>query len=200
MTAYDPAGTAPLIPKQSKIWRRILWLLLLLPLLPTVLILLIAMTADLKGCMAEPLAACMIGPLSLGQAFAVTAELALVMGTAFIALAPFWVALCCLAVHRSFGGLASRLIVAFAVALFLGFLPFLGPALAIGGLVHSGCRANEGGVGPCTTFGVDIGESVHELATLPWAILFVPALTLGIWLIYAIVAIVLRVRKASSNR
>src|SRR5687768_6753703 len=100
MTAYDPAATAPPMPDRRKFWRRILWLLLLLPLLPTILILLIAMTADLKGCMTEPTVACMIGPLSLGQAFAVSVNLALWLGSAFMALAPFWVTLCCLAVHR----------------------------------------------------------------------------------------------------
>ena len=70
--------------------------------------------------------------------------------------------------------------------------------LAIANLVNDNCQPNEGGVGACVMFGGYVGNTehspVHDAVAMGWLALFGAPLALGIFVIYAIIAIVIGVR------
>jgi hypothetical protein len=175
----EPARSVSAMPASTpdprtgrRLWRRIFWIAVLLPLLPGAVIALIALAAGLLGCMASPMEAC--GPL--GPLFRLAVPWAEWTGFLMLYGVVFVVGIACLALHRITDRMAVRLLGGLAVAFLLGTMPILGPTLAMGGLVHPGCQPNEGGVGPCVMFGEDIGSSVHNLATLPWLLMITPML------------------------
>jgi hypothetical protein len=175
-------------------WRRRLWLFIVLPLLPTIALWLIGEVAEAQGCTPGQATACLVGPLSLGEAFAVAVEAARLVGEAMLVGGLAWLVLCFVAVHRGRETLRGRILFALLVALLLGYLPFVGPVLAIEDLVYPGCVVSESGIGACRMFGVAIGPEIHGLAVMAWANILASAVAFCAWAVYAVVALILGIR------
>lgn len=64
----------------------------------------------------------------------------------------------------------------------------------------NGCILNEGSINPCVIFGIDMGETLYNLAMMGWlGLLFIPLASIGlliaiIWAMILIIATVLRNR------
>ena len=97
-----------------------------------------------------------------------------------------------LLVYKSFQGW-TRVLVGFLSIWHFYFAPIVAGIIFV--LYVSGqaqCSLNEGGVGSCYVFGLDMGSTFHTAASIPWLliILFPPCITISV--IYVVVALVNR--------
>lgn len=173
-------------------WRLVFWLAFLLPLVPSLIIFFIGEIATARGCMLAPLDPCQVGPISLGFASLQAVRLATGVGTVVGFGVPLILGLAYVGLELGFRHLASRLALALLVCILVSFVPVIGPALALEGLVHPGCQPNEGGVGECTLFGVSLGGEANTLAVMGWFFLIAGPLAFLTFLAYAVIALVLR--------
>jgi hypothetical protein len=191
----DPgAGTSPPAVSRRRAWQIVFWFAVLLPLAPSLLIYAIAEIANARGCMAAAADPCIVGPFSMGTALSRAIRFAAGMGTLIGFGVPLVLALAYLGLELGFRRLAVRLVLALLACLLVSFLPLVGPATAMEGLTHPGCRLNEGGVGDCTLFGVAFGQEANALLVMGWFFLVAGPLALLTFLAYVIIALVLRAR------
>jgi hypothetical protein len=179
------------LPRRS--WRIVLLILVLLPFLPELIIAATAALAAAAGCHVEDKAACLIGPLSPSGMIAVALSAGTLVGLGFgFGVAILWLVLCFIAASVGWTRLWMRLLLGAVITVIFALLPYIAPALAIAGFVNASCQPNEGGVGPCVIYGVDIDGAAHEAVTAIWlAFLGVP-IALGMFVIYAVVIVIVR--------
>lgn len=71
-------------------------------------------------------------------------------------------------IHKSFRGLTSALIGFFSIW-YMCFAPIIAGIIFVSYLANQAqCSLNEGGVGACYLFGLDMGSTFHTAATIPW--------------------------------
>ncbi len=188
-----PSQGSARLPARAPL-RKLFWLLLLLPLLPTIGLMLLAGAADIAGCLDVPDAACALGPLSGGRAFSALTSVAAWTGEAFVFAGIPWGVLLVVAVQKRGGRLRRRLAKAFFGLMVLATMPFLGPVFPMESFSHAGCLPSEGGFGTCTVFGV-VAPAVHRLSVLPWIIVLSGGVGFVLFAAYAVVAGVLAARR-----
>ncbi|MBR1179542.1 hypothetical protein JQ617_36645 [Bradyrhizobium sp. KB893862 SZCCT0404] len=169
-------------------------LLVVLPFLPELVILLTSLFAELWGCRPGSDTGCSIGS-SAAEIIRHALDAGFVVGSRFgDGLAVLWLAACCWLITQGWPRLWSRLLLAFAVSLVCAFVPYFGPMLSISHLVNPKCSPNEGGVGDCIVYGGDVGGVAHQVVGLGWRILEGAPIAIGIFVLYAIVAVVADLR------
>jgi len=175
-------------------WRLALLLFVVLPFVPEIIILAVTVIANAAGCEAGSKAACKFGPVSTSSIIGSALEIGTMIGIGFGAgIVAAWLAACYVFITLGWTRLVSRLLLALVVSLLFAALPYLAPALSLVPLANEDCRPNEGGVGPCFIYGDDIGSVAHETVILPWFIAQAAPIALGAFIIYAIIAVVLRI-------
>jgi len=179
---------------RHRLWRLALLMLVLVPFLPEIAIYLVTILAYMKGCQVTDTAVCFLGEVRVSGIIS-----ALLVGAVFVArcmgeygIAVVWLALCYVAILLGWPRLSSRLLLGFVILVF-ALLPYVGPLLSISHLVSDVCQPNEGGVGPCIMFGGNVGAPAHDTVNPKLAMLGV-LIAVSTFLIYLIVAIVLRLR------
>lgn len=190
MTDRNPAALT--LDGRRRGWRLVFWLAFLLPLVPSLTIFFIGEIATARGCMLAPLDPCQVGPVSLGFASLQAVRLAAGVGTVVGFGVPLILGLAYVGLELGFRHLASRLALALLACLLVSFVPVIGPALAMEGLVHPGCQPNEGGVGECMLFGVSLGGEANTLVVMGWFFIIAGPLAFLTFLAYLIIALVLR--------
>jgi cytosine/uracil/thiamine/allantoin permease len=173
----------PMKPRRLR-WRIILFVLLLIPAIPSIYLLIISIYGKISGC--DPAgAACVIGGRSLGEVAKRALDAAAAFASFFVFLGGLWFAFALIFVHRSFAGAGSRLL----AALFTAFWSVAG-AIVMGFVALANlaphCSFNEGGIGECRIF--DVGTtSGHHIGTAIWGVILgIPVAGL-IFLVYAVI-------------
>jgi len=175
-------------------WRIALLSFVVLPFVPEIVVLAVAAIANAAGCEAGSKVACELGSVSASGIIGSAVEAGTTIGGAFgggVAVA--WLAVCCLFITLGWTRLVSRLLLSLAVSMLFALLPYLAPALSLIPSTSESCTPNEGGVGPCVVYGGDIGDVAHDTVILPWFILQGAPMALGTFVVYAIVAVILRI-------
>jgi len=162
---------SPAHPRRNG-WRLALLLLVAVPLLPEIVIWIVAALARLKGCHPGDASVCLIGSVPAGDVIHLALETSagLIVRNAqhslawqfgFYAAVACWIALCFLVVMRGWARVSSRLLLGFAVIVVVGVLPYFAPQLAIANLIGIHCDPNAGASHqrPCTIFGGPIGDA-----------------------------------------
>jgi hypothetical protein len=179
------------------LWRLALLLLVLLPFLPELAIYAATALAKMKGCAVDQKLACLIGPISVSGTIVWALETGLLRGASFsVGIAAAWLGLCYIVVSLGWAHMSSRLLLAFVVTVIFALLPYFGPMLALAHLVNPNCQPNEGGVGPCVIYGGHIGDAAHHAVTEPWLIFIGGPIAFGSFLVYVLVALVVRAAAA----
>ena len=177
----------------QKSWRRLLLVLVLVPLLPEIVVFLVSAVASVAGCKPGGEAVCAAGPVHASDFIALALLAASWIGIAFgFGLAAIWLALCCLAITRGWRRIPHRVLLAFVVCLLFAVIPYFGPMLSILHLVNPQCVPNEGGVGTCILYGGDVGDTANSVVALPWMMFLGAPIALGAFVTYAIVLAGLR--------
>jgi hypothetical protein len=173
----------PMTPRRLR-WRIILFILLLIPAIPSIYLLIVAFYGKAAGCDPAAATTCVIGGRSLGEVAKRALDAAAAFASFFVFLGGLWFAFALIFVHRSFASAGSRLLAALFTAgwsvvgaIIMGFV-----ALAV---IAPHCSFNEGGVGTCRIF--DVGTtSGHHIGTAIWGVLIgVPTAAL-VFIAYAI--------------
>ncbi|GKQ51559.1 hypothetical protein [Bradyrhizobium sp. Ce-3] len=165
-------------------------LFVVLTFFPEIIVLATSVVAKLKGCQPSSNVTCEIGPSSAGEIIRSALEAGSFVGLRFSdGLAAIWLTLGCFLIWKGWQRLSSRLLLGLAVSLVCAFVPYFGPMLSIGSLVNPNCNPNEGGIGPCMIYGGNIGFVAHDTVRLAWRIADGAPIALGIFGIFAIVAI-----------
>jgi hypothetical protein len=187
--------------------RLALLLLVVIPFVPEIVITATAGLARLTGCLPDQKEPCGIGPpavsavidwgLHAGAGARVAVSIASLTG--FYLAIIGWLAMCYVVLTLGWARLTSRLLLGLAVALVFALLPYFGPWLSIANLVtkHS-CDPNSGHA--CIIFGGEVKEAYAAIRVIAPELLYGGVLTMGIFLIYAICAIVAAVTGATSAR
>jgi hypothetical protein len=182
-------------------WRLALLLFVVLPFVPEITILAVTVIANAAGCEAGSKAVCKFGSLSTSSIVGLAVETGMMIGVGSGAgIVAAWLAVCYGFVTLGWSRLVSRLLVALVVSLVFAALPYLSPALSLVPLVNENCRPNEGGVGPCFIYGGDIGSVAHETVTLPWFMAQGALIALGAFVVYVIIAVILRIMPKRSPK
>lgn len=181
-------------------WRAALLLLLALPFLPELVILLTSFFAAISGCHPGSSAPCELGLGSAAEIIRHALTAGYLVGSRFgDGLAALWLASCCGLVTLGWTGLWSRLLLAFAISAVCAFAPYFGPMLSISHLVNPRCTPNEGGVGACIVYGGDLGGVAHQVVGLGWRIIEGAPIAVGIFVAYAIVAVIIHLRARGAD-
>jgi hypothetical protein len=196
MTEPGAAAPPPAVSRR-RAWQVVFWFAVLLPLAPSLLIYAISEIANGQGCMAAPTDPCIVGPFSMGTALSHAIPFAAGMGTLIGFGVALVLALAYLGLELGFKRLRVRLVLALLACLLVAFIPLVGPATAMEGLTHPGCRLNEGGVGDCTLFGIAFGQEANALVVMGWFFLVAGPLAFLTFLAYLLIALVLRARSRS---
>lgn len=172
-------------PKPRRLrWRIILFILLLIPAIPSLFLLIVSIYGKIAGC--DPAgAACIIGSRSLGDTAKRALDAAAGFASFFVFLGGLWFAFALIFVHRSFEGAGSRLLAALFTAgwsvigaIIMGFV-----ALAN---IAPHCSFNEGGVGTCRIFGVAT-QSGHHIGTAIWGVMIGVPFAGLVFIVYAVI-------------
>jgi len=170
-------------------WRAALLLLVTLPFVPEIAILATSALTRLSGCDASGHVVCRIGP-SAANIIRNSLEVGSIVGARFgDGLAAVWLAACCILVTLGWSQLWIRLLLAFVISLVCAFVPYFGPMLSIDHLINPNCLPNEGGVGPCTIYGGNVGSVAHDAVRLGWRIIEGAPVALGVFVVYAVAAL-----------
>ncbi|TWB64951.1 hypothetical protein FBZ94_102495 [Bradyrhizobium sacchari] len=169
-------------------------LLVVFPFVPELVILLTSLFAGLSGCRPGSDTGCPVGS-SAAEIIRHALEAGFLVGSRFgDGLAALWLAACCWLITLGWLRLWTRLLLAFAVSLICAFVPYFGPMLSISHLVNPKCSPNEGGVGDCFVYGNDVGGAAHKVVSLGWRIIEGAPIAIGIFAVYAIVAVIIELR------
>jgi cytosine/uracil/thiamine/allantoin permease len=177
----------PMKPRRLR-WRIILFVLLLIPVIPSVYLLIISFYGKTAGC--DPAgAACVIGGRSLGEVAKRALDAAAAFASFFVFLGGIWFAFALIFVHRSFAGAGTRLL----AALFTAFWSVAG-AIVMGFVALANiaphCRFNEGGVGTCRIFDVAT-QSGHNIGTAIWGAMIGIPVAMLIFVVYAVIVTII---------
>jgi hypothetical protein len=172
-------------PKPRRmIWRIVLFILLLIPAIPSIYILIISVYGGIAGC--DPAgAACVIGGRSLGDVAKRALDAAAAFATLFVLLGGFWFAFALIFIHRSFSSAGSRLLAALFVAGWSVLGPIIFGLVALASIAPH-CSFNEGGVGTCRIFGVAT-QTGHQIGTALWGIMIGMPVAAIVFAIYAVI-------------
>jgi hypothetical protein len=178
----------PMNPRRLR-WRIILFILLLVPAIPSIFLLITSIYGKIAGCDPAAATACVIGGRSLGEVAKRALDAAAAFASFFVFLGGLWFALALIFVHRSFAGAGSRLL----AALFAAFWSVVG-AIIMGfvalAVIAPHCSFNEGGVGTCRIF--DVGTtSGHHIGTAIWGVMIGVPLAALIFLAYAVIVTII---------
>lgn len=200
-------------PEQSQRhrWRVALLVLAIIPLLPEILIWIIAALARLKGCQPGDQSACLIGPVRAGEVIYLSLEVSagmivrsaqhsLAWQLGFYAAIAAWIGLCFVVLVRGWTRLWSRLLLGFGVIVVVGVLPYFAPQLAIANLIGIHCDPNAAAthLRPCKIFGGPIGDAADAVVILgePLNSLLLAGLGMlvaaAMWVVFAIVVVLAR--------
>jgi hypothetical protein len=185
--------------------RLALLLLVLIPFIPEIVITATGVVGRLWGCVPDHKEACRIGSVAVsdvinwglyaGAATRVAASLASLAG--FYLAITGWLVMCYVALTLGWARLASRLLLGLAVALAFALLPYFGPWLSIANLVtKESCDPNSA----CKIFGGEIKQAYSAVDVIAPELLYGGLLAIGIFVIYAIYAVVVAVTGAVSAR
>lgn len=182
--------------------RLVLFLLLIVPLVPEIVIYATVALARLMGCHLNQKEACLIGALAvsdvIGWALQVCAGFIIAaVSNSFVWLAAFyvvvaaWLVACHAVIIRGWRRTSLRLLLGFFVTFIFIFLPYFAPTLAVAALDNENCRPNEGGIGACMVFGGYVGSAdhspAHDAIIMGWLAPIGAVMALAIFLVYAIV-------------
>jgi cytosine/uracil/thiamine/allantoin permease len=176
-------------PKPRRLrWRIILFILLLIPAIPSIYLLIVAFYGKTAGC--DPAGAvCVIGGRSLGDVAKRALDAAAAFASFFVFLGGLWFAFALIFVHRSFAGAGTRLLAALFSALWsvAGAIVMGFAALAN---IAPHCPFNEGGVGACRLFGVDTTGG-HHIGTAIWGVMIGLPVAMLVFVVYAVVVTII---------
>lgn len=95
-------------------------------------------------------------------------------------------------IYKSFRGWFRTLIGFFSIW-YICFAPLIAGIVFVAYLSRQAqCSLNEGGVGTCYLFGLDMGSTFHTAATLPWLLIILFPLCTITSVIYIVIALVNR--------
>ena len=188
---YDLTMNNQPTEQSRRVWRFALIVLVVIPFLPELAVLATSALASIAGCHVGDKAACAVGPLSPSVMIATALNAGNFVSIGF-GVAALWLALCFVAISFGWAAMPCRLLLAAAVAIFFALLPYIAPALAIGALANPDCHPNEGGVGPCVTYGSDLDGAAHDAVAAIWLLALGAPIAFGSFAIYAIALIVIR--------
>jgi hypothetical protein len=182
-----PDAMPPMKPRRLR-WRIVLLILLLIPIIPSIYLLILSIYGKIAGC--DPAgAACIIGGRSLGDVAKRALDAAAAFASFFVFIGGFWFAFALIFIHRSFAGAGSRLL----VALFTAGWSVLG-AIIMGFVALANiaphCSFNEGGVGTCGIFGVAT-QSGHHIGTAIWGVIFGIPIAVLVFIVYAVIVTII---------
>ena len=83
----------------------------------------------------------------------------------------------------------------------LGFAPLIAAAAASAIALRYGCRLDEGDAHPCVVLGHDVGELLYDMLVLSWLALGtwpIMIVTVVLWIVVAIAALIRRVRRGAT--
>jgi hypothetical protein len=184
MTTAD-ASSAPR-PRHT-LWRIVLFILLLIPAIPSIYIFIISIYGDIAGCNVAG-GECIVGGRSLGEVAKRGLDAAAAFSTLFVLLGAVWFALCLFPIHRSFASAGSRLVAALLVAGWSVLGAIIMGLIALAGLAPH-CSFNEGGVGTCRIFGVAT-QTGHQIGTALWGVMIGMPTTALVFIVYAVVIVI----------
>jgi hypothetical protein len=202
------------IAQPPRNWARLLLLaLVIIPFIPEIAIVATAALARLLGCVPAESSTCLIAqfPVSSVITLALRAKASFIVGhvtdpehqnawlsALYLAVAA-WLVACYVVAIRGWTHFASRFVIGLVVTLIFAVLPYFGSILAISDLANEHCRPNEGGVGPCRLFGDYVGSRdyspAHDAVQIGWLSFGGAPLALALFVLYAIVVIVIAVRR-----
>lgn len=160
---------------RQRAWRRLLLGALLAVLAPGMAALGTQGVARAAGCRPGGSERCAPFGIDLGDALRVTLDLAWgFVSTAPLILLAIGVGL--IAVRFGFSARWHRLLLGSALVLFMPLAALAFPLAAVVAGGHAGCVINEGGLGECVIYGVEMGFAYHAAAIAPWLVfLYLPA-------------------------
>jgi hypothetical protein len=92
-------------------------------------------------------------------------------------------------IYKSFRGW-SRALIGFFSVWYICFAPLIAGIVFVAYLSgQAQCSLNEGGVGTCYLFGLDMGSTFHTAATLPWLLIILFPLCAITSVIYVVIAL-----------
>jgi hypothetical protein len=171
---------------RQRLYRVVLLLLVISPFVPEIAICVTAALARLKGCQPDQKDVCLIATLPASD----------VIGWALQMSAAFIIAV----VRSSRKWLVYVTIAGWLVACYIVLIQGWARMLS---LANENCRPNEGGVGDCIIFGGYVGDPnnspAHDAVLMGWLAPSGALLSVGIFVIYAIVVIALGVVSAKRS-
>ena len=179
----------------NKLQRQWLVFLLLASLLiPIILTLLIVGVGMASGC---PIAGkngqmCLSHGINIGQNLKKLVDLTWNFSVLSLFQVPLWsialVIFIQVLIYKSFRGWVGVFVAVFSIW-YISFAPLIAGIVVVAYLSSQAqCSLNEGGIGACYVFGVDMGSTFHTAAVLPWLLMMLFPLCGAISLIYIIVA------------
>jgi hypothetical protein len=185
MSVYDALPT----PKPRRLrWRIALFILLLIPAIPTIYIFIISIYGDIARCDVAG-GECIVGGRSLGEVAKRALDAAAAFATLFVFLGGFWFAFALIFIHRSFATAGSRLLAALFTAGWSVMGPIILGLIALASIAPH-CSFNEGGVGNCRIFGVAT-QSGHAIGTALWGIMIGFPIAAIVFIVYAIIVTII---------
>jgi hypothetical protein len=177
-------------PAAASTARRLLWglalaIVVLLPLWPSIDILVLSARAAAHGCKADLAAPCIVNGVALGPKLQSAIEAATASAQLLGVGVFLWLALCFFILNRVTEHLWWRIGLALALTFLLTVLPIAAPHFAISGLLHDGCpKPHHMMTLPCQLLGVDMGRPMRELASVGLILLISPLLAVITFIAY----------------
>ena len=182
-------------PAPASTTRRMLWglalaVVVLLPLWPSIDILILSARAAAHGCKADLAAQCIVAGVALGPKLQAAIEAATASAQLLGVGVFLWLALCFFILNRVTDQLWWRLGLALALTFLLTVMPIAAPSFAISGLLHDGCPKPHHIITlPCQLLGVDLAKPMRDLAGVGLMLLVSPLLALVTFIVYAVVQV-----------
>ncbi|MEM9154991.1 MAG: hypothetical protein AAGB13_08115 [Cyanobacteria bacterium P01_F01_bin.33] len=161
-----------LLGKPQRQW--LVFFLLVSLLLPIVTAALLVAIGNASGCemVGEKAQVCLVSGINIGQAIKSLVDLNWYIPVLAALEVPILVigmfAGLLVLIYKSFRGRARTFMGCFSIWYFC-FAPLIVGIMFVAYLAgQAQCSLNEGGVGSCYLFGVDMGSTFHAAATIPW--------------------------------
>src|SRR5262245_61959563 len=182
--------SAPPSTLHRVLWGIALAVVVLLPLWPSIDILVLSARAGAAGCKADLAAPCIMNGVALGPKLQAAIEAATASGKLLGVGVFLWLALCFFLINRITDQFAWRIGLALALSILLTLLPVGMPEPAISGLLHDGCPKPHHIISlPCQLLGVDMAKPMRELAGIGLMLLVSPLLAVVTFIVYAVIQV-----------
>ena len=182
--------SAPASTMHRVLWGVALAVVVLLPLWPSIDILVLSARAGAAGCKADLATQCIVNGVALGPKLQAAIEAATASAKLLGVGVFLWLALCFFLLNRVVDQLAWRIGLALALTVLLTLLPIGAPLSAISGLQHDGCPKPHHIITlPCQLLGVDMAKPMRELAGVGLMLLVSPLLALATFIVYAVIQV-----------